>query len=247
MSQSPQLKGDFGFALEKLVENEARARGILTEENESNINGHSDFYSDDEDGNGFGRNMSFENGFDAMEQREQERTENMLLETEFKLFHEEHNYHALKVAEEQKRLKQASEQNGFDRDRFRYYSMGYSANVDQVDDLEIARWQSRFPYFHVVGFGEEPREETKPSYGQPLGKYADEHGDEFLVTEAREFMIIGQKVTIYPHTAMSESIMKEYEGEIFESNGIEEEIFAIHYDPEVVEKANSIVVEVEPT
>lgn len=63
------LKGNFGFTFKK--EEELEPAG---------------FYSDDESG------KDFEDDFDSMEQREQEKTENMLLETEFKLFQESYDY-----------------------------------------------------------------------------------------------------------------------------------------------------------
>lgn len=188
------LRGEFGFAFSNAGHCEADV-------------------SDEED-----MNASFESGFGAMEQREQERTENMLLETEFKLFEEHYTYE-----EELMRQKAANARKG-NEENYRYYSMGYSANVDQVDDLEISLWQSRFPYLHAVGLGEEPRQEQE-GFSCPSKVDSDSNNSEGGDDAHLDLCIIGTKAVIFESCGICEETTG---AEIFVEDGCLEEIIAIH-------------------
>jgi hypothetical protein len=211
------LKGNFGFTFKK--EEELEPAG---------------FYSDDESG------KDFEDDFDSMEQREQEKTENMLLETEFKLFQESYDY--LRLIQE-KLAKDAIEST--EEEKFRYYSIGYAANVDQVDELEISRWQSRFPYFQVVGWGEEPREDEKIPFSKDSARDAVDSED--VTIDGLDFAIVGCKVVLHERSSVAENV-DGVDEEILNYDGIVEEVFAIHYDYEIVENSKEIIiVETEPS
>lgn len=233
MEEKTSLRGEFGTIVGQLMEQEefpkSEAFTGFAEHNDPMMVRSGFFSDDDEDAS---HRSSFESGFDAMEKREREKTGNMLLETEFKLFHEQHDYAKLAESQAQK----AKLEEGQGRERFRYYSLGYGANVDQVDDLEISRWQSRFPYFHVVGLGEEPREDEQAHSGNSnchsqLSKHHGEAEEDDLVIQGPPLVIVGQKMTIQTSAAAS-ALTVGYEGELIVQDGIEEEIILIHSDPE---------------
>lgn len=179
------------------------------------------FYSDDEDDDVEPGEFSFEGtGFDRLEVYEKERTENMLLETEFRLYHEPLDYE--EVLHESRHKKVNPEQ-----ERMRYYSEGYNANVDEIDDLEISRWQSRFPYFHVVGTGEDPRNDEHVNSGADnIGGDEDEHIDRAPASQLdfQSLVIEGRAATIHFGSAVPAN-------EIMEEEGVWEEVIAIHSDP----------------
>lgn len=188
------LRGEFGFAFSNAAHRE-----------EAEMTGDEDM------------NDSFESGVGAMEQREQERTENMLLETEFKLFEEHYTYEEELIRQKAANARKGNEEN------YRYYSMGYSANVDQVDDLEISLWQSRFPHLHAVGLGEEPHQEQE-GFSCPSKVDSDSNNSESGDDAHLDLCIIGTKAAIFE----SCGICEETGAEIIVEDGCLEEIIAIH-------------------
>lgn len=85
----------------------------------------------------------FDFSFDQVEKLEKVRTNAMISTTERTLYGEQYDYQELALANDRADKRES--------EGMRYFSEGYGANVDQVDDLEYARWQSSFPYLQVIG------------------------------------------------------------------------------------------------
>lgn len=64
-----------------------------------------------------------------------------LIDLNEKIHREKFSYENEKIAYEDRKAKETP----------RYFSVGYDANVDEVDQLEISRWQSHFPYLMIHG------------------------------------------------------------------------------------------------
>lgn len=114
------------------------------------------YHDDDDDDNGgfYGENSGDATNFDQIENSEATKTMHLLLNNDFRIFEEQHNY----LTELQ------NKQNSSAFERPRYFTEGYEANVDTADDLELARWQYFFPHIQIVGEGKEGTENSDADY-----------------------------------------------------------------------------------
>lgn len=189
-----------------------------------------------DDGNAF-------DGFEEIEARQQQTVDDMLLMTEFEFFEEQVGY---EEALERNRIKQAA---AAESSRPRYFSEGYEANVDAADQLEFARWQSRFCYLHVVGEGEVERPEPAVDHEFGNGSAAGVgEGDDYLEKNAavssldQDFLSIsGRKAIIYDSSIIdTEPSDKE---EVICMEGTLAETIYIHSQPIFKEQPPDIELE----
>lgn len=172
----------------------------------------------DEDGGGF-MDMG------KVEQDEVSKTNMMLLENEFRLYQEQYDYED--VLDEKKRKKAED-------DRPRYFSDGYEANVDPADEVELARWQSQFPYLQVVGIGyQDPPEDTNVS----RKGYKEEDDEDMPFVEiphnsdVGNLVVTGKKLSILPCKVIEISDDGDIVEEVIEQDGILEEVIEIDCRP----------------
>lgn len=168
---------------------------------------------------------------EKVEQIEMNKTNDILLESEFRPYMEQYDFEEEYEKKVQLRLSGA-------HDRPRYFSAGYEANVDPPDDLEIARWQKNFHFLHVIGEGVDGPE-LDESICDTMDQSLIEGGEEeeenqpivFEPTKKRnaelDLSIYGKRMKIQQMVINSNIFDALDEEEIFAQHGVLEEYLDI--------------------
>jgi hypothetical protein len=205
---------------------------------EVNEGGGAGWFDDDDDG-GYGDGGGF---FDVeeVELNEEEKTNNMILNTEYKLYEEQHDYFAYH-SKDKEHNNGEEEEDGFHK-RYRYYSLGYDANYEEVDEKEISRWQHQFPYIHCVGFGYEydtVEESIDISLGEMKGTEFDSPNllilstpEEIDSNHHNDICIEGKSIPLIAQPLNNrEENNEQKDDEILAQDGIVEEFLALNRLP----------------
>jgi hypothetical protein len=178
---------------------------------------------------------------DQVEEMEINKTNDLLLESDYRPYMEQCNF-------EMEYMKKVQEKLHLDRPR--YFSIGYEANADPPDNLEIARWQKYFNFLHVVGEGLTDCYDGAVMTTQEWEVCTEEKEPTavFETTRKRtaslDLCIFGKKMKIEPLVIDLNSIVHDAE-EIFCQDGILEECLAVDNSSPWIANAQEIDTSVE--
>lgn len=161
--------------------------------------------------------------FEQLERLEAEKSTKSLIELDLKLYSE---------VEPSAPMDDAA---GLEVERSpKYYSAGYDANYECIEDKELLQWRRTFPYLHVVGKSvATPSQESTTVFNcMPSSVNMNTFREEGTFICDETLVVVGKAAILHPRPSSFSGFCADCDlDEIIETHGVLEEIFAVDQSP----------------